>query len=477
MIHKVRSLQRTKAQLRRNGAVEPPPAPDFPTYWQARYPKYEYAPHVEILASKLSALRPGDALVINMPPRHGKSETVKAYLEWMLGKDPSTGVMFASYSGALANQASRQIRNEVQSGHAFTQHFPHVQLAPDAKKVQQWRLREGGGLIASGVGGSLTGMGARIGVIDDPLKGRQQAESLKIREGCVDWFRADFFTRLEPGGILIVIQTRWHKGDISGWIEENVKSGDFGDFNWDILNLPALAEDADDPLGRKPGEALWPGNWPADKLEKNRAILGEYDFASLYQQRPFLKGGSVFTDQVERFQPGEDLSGWRITLSADLAASIKTSADYSVLEALATEGKGAEMRGKVLEVRRGRFTVDEQIMHMLEMQEVYGAPWHVENSPNAIPVIQEARRRGVRIVTVRPVGDKYSRAMPYASAWNGGRVQVAFAPWAGTFIAEHTEFKGDMTHDHDDQVDASSQGWNIALKSGQGFAVRSDAAG
>ena len=171
MIHKVRSLQRTKAQLRRNGAVEPPPAPDFPTYWQARYPKYEYAPHVEILASKLSALRPGDALVINMPPRHGKSETVKAYLEWMLGKDPSTGVMFASYSGALANQASRQIRNEVQSGHAFTQHFPHVQLAPDAKKVQQWRLREGGGLIASGVGGSLTGMGARIGVIDDPLKG------------------------------------------------------------------------------------------------------------------------------------------------------------------------------------------------------------------------------------------------------------------------------------------------------------------
>lgn len=474
---KVKRLRKLQAELRGETSTEPPEPPSFPDYWQARFPKYEYAAHVRLLASKLEALGPGDALVINMPPRHGKSETVKAYLEWKLGLDPTTGVMFASYSATLANQASRQIRNEVQSGNAFGHHFPHVKLAADAKKVQQWRLRENGGLIAAGVGGSLTGMGARIGVIDDPLKGREQADSLKIREKTIDWFRADFFTRLEPGGILIIIQTRWHKGDISGWVEENVKAGGFGDFNWDILNLPALAEDEDDPLGRAPGEALWPGNWPAEKLNANRAIVGEYDFASLYQQRPFLKGGSVFTDQVERFHLGELFLGWRITLSADLAASAKTSADYSVLLALAAQGKGAQMRARVLEVRRGRYTLQEQIMHMLELQELYGAPWHVENSPNAIPVIQEARRAGVRLVTVRPVGDKYSRAMPWASAWNGGRVEVAFAPWAGVYISEHTEFKGDLTHDHDDQVDASSQAWNIALKANQGFKVRSDAAG
>ena len=343
--------------------------------------------------------------------------------------------------------------------------------------MQQWRLREGGGLIASGVGGSLTGMGARIGVIDDPLKGRQQAESLKIREGCVDWFRADFFTRLEPGGILIVIQTRWHKGDLSGWIEENIKAGDFGDFNWDVLNLPALAEDENDPLGRKPGEALWPGNWPAEKLEKNRVVLGEYDFASLYQQRPFLKGGSVFTDQVERCTLPIPLDGARMTLAADLAASVKTSADSTALLALATWGKGAEMTGKVPEVRRGHFTLQEQIGKMLEMQARYGSPFHVERSPNAIPVIQEARRAGVRIIEVRAEGDKYSRAMPWASAWNTGMVQVPFAPWATTFISEHTEFKGDMTHDHDDQIDAAAYAWRIAQRAGSSFAVRSDAAG
>ena len=412
-----------------------------------------------------------------MPPRHGKSETVKAYLEWMLGLDPTTGVIFASYSSTLANVASRQIRNEIRSGNVFPHFFPHARLADDAKKVQQWRLQAGGGLIAAGVDGGITGMGARIGVIDDPLKNRKQAESSKVRGGVIDFFKADFFTRLEPGGILIVIQTRWHKADLSGWLEENIQTGEFGDFNWDVLNLPALCEAEDDPLERSPGEALFPELWPAEKLQANRAILGEYDFASLYQQRPFIKGGSVFTDEVLRCELPLSLEGARIVLTADLAASVKTSADATALQALAAWGRGADMTGAVVEVRRGRWEMTEQIRHMGEMQALYGQPFYVERSPNAIPVIQAARTAGVRIVELPPVGDKYSRAMPWASAWNGGRVRVAFAPWALLYITEHTEFKGDMSHDHDDQVDVGAYGWRIAQNSGSSMKVRGDAAG
>ena len=412
-----------------------------------------------------------------MAPRGGKSETVKAYLEHALGCDPTTGVMYASYSAALANQASRQIRNEIQSGRAWGAHFPQVRLATDAKKVQQWRLGEGGGFIAAGVGGSLTGMGARIGVVDDPLKGRQQAESVKVREAVIDWFRADFFTRLEPGGILIIIQTRWHQNDLTGWLEQNLKGGDFGDFNWEVLTIPALCDEENDPLGRALGESFWPERWPAEKLLKNRKLLGEYDFASLYQQRPYLKGGSVFSDGVLRCELPISREHARVTLTADLAASVKTSADYSVLHALATWGRGADMTGAVLEVRRGRWTLQEQIAHFKAVQELYGSSFHVERSPNAIPVIQEARRQGVRIVEVRAEGDKYSRAMPWASAWNAGAVKVPFAPWANEYIAEHTAFKGDGSEEHDDAVDAAAYGWRIAQNSGSSIKVRGDSAG
>lgn len=466
-----RKLEQMRPQAPTRASTNPP---KLETYWRSRYPRYHYARHVALLVARLEQLQPGDALILNLPPRHSKSETVGAYLEWMLGKNPLEQVMYASYSATLAYKRSRQIRNELRDGKVFRSFFPGVQLAADARKVSEWMLQAGGGFIAAGVGGSVTGMGARVGVVDDPLKGHKQAESPKIREAVIDWFKADFFTRLDPDAIIIIIQTRWHKYDLTGWLLANKDSDDFGDFNWQVFSLPALAESDDDPLGRKAGEALWPERWPKSKLEANRNILGEYDWARLYQQRPFVRGGAVFSDQVRRCELPIDRTGGIVTLTADLAASLKTSADHSAFHAGVTWGQGADMSGKVLEVRRGRYTLEQQIGHMLETQAAYNQPWHVEASPNAIPVIQYARSKGVQVIEIRAEGDKFSRAQPYASAWNAGRVEVAFAPWATLYISELTSFKGDGSDDADDQVDAGSYWWLLAQRRGSSWDVKGD---
>jgi predicted phage terminase large subunit-like protein len=479
MLTALQRAERIRSKLepyRRQRATSPTDPPPLAAYYRARYPSYHYARHIALLVETLEQLQPGDALILNLPPRHGKSETVGAYAEWYLGAHPNANIIYASYSAALAYRRSRQIRNEIRDGRAFRRAYPHVALEPDARKVSQWQLTSGAGFIAAGVGGSITGMGATLAIIDDPLKGRRQAESLRVREAVIDWFRGDLFTRLEPDSILIVIQTRWHRGDLAGWLLEQRNSGEFGDYRWQVLSLPALAED-DDPLGRAPGEALWPERWPADKLARNRQLLGEYDWASLYQQRPYLRGGAVFSDAVPRCEVTAPLpEGARITITADLAASTRTAADYTVLHVGATWGQGAEMTGRVLEVCRGQWGIRRQIAEMLELQRRYGQPIYIERSPNAIPVIQQARSEGVQLIPVAPEGDKFSRAQPYAAAWNAGRVEVPFAPWATAYISELTSFKGDGSDEADDQVDAAAYWWRIAGRYGSSWSVKGETA-
>lgn len=399
-----------------------------------------------------------------------------AYVEHYLGRHPAHSVIFASYSANLANKRSRMVRNEIAGGRAFQGAFAGVELAQDAQKVTEWQLGDGGGFIAAGVGGSITGFGANLGVIDDPLKGRKQAESARVREGVIDWFKGDFFTRLEPDAILIIIQTRWHKADLTGWLLEHKDEEDFGDYRWKLLSLPALAEE-DDPLGRQAGEALWPERWPRGKLEANRNLLGDYDFASLYQQRPYLKGGSVFSDQVKRCETPPDLLGARIVVFADLAASVKTSADHSAFTVLATWGEAERMHAKVVEVRRGRWPINRVLAEMRELQQVYNQPIYVESSPNAIPVIQQARLEGLRVIPVKIEGDKFSGAQPWARAWNTGRVGVPFAPWATAYISEHASFKGDGGDEEDDQVDASAGAWRMAQRGAAHYGVEGASAG
>ena len=422
---------------------------------------------MRLLVQFLESLQPGDIGIINMPPRHGKSETVRAFAEYYLGQHPNHEIMYTSYSAALANKSSRQIRNEVQTGLAFSVSFPEVVLSSDAKAVQQWNTTEGGGLRAAGVGGSITGMGAHLAIVDDPIKGRRQSESALVREATKEWLRSDLLTRLAPNAIMLLIQTRWHVDDPAGYVmqQAGLEESDFGGLRVRQLSLPAIAEptlEQPDPLGRDTGDALWPTRWPAEKLLKAARVLGEYDWASLYQQRPFTKGGSVFRDNPVRYQSLET-SGRRITAYMDTAASKATSADYSALVVLASWVEGDRLTGDVAEVIRGKYDLLQLAAVVADVNERWGVTVQIEETGQSSPIFRYLKEQKLRILGRKPVGDKFTRAQPVAAAWNRGdlRLPVA-APWLGDFITEITAFTGTGSDLHDDQVDALAGAWAAA---------------
>lgn len=425
----------------------------------------------------LESLKPGDIGIINMPPRHGKTETVRAFAEYYLGQHPNHEIMYTSYSSALAYRSSRQIRNEIATGIAFNNCFPTVLLASDSKAVQQWNTLEGGGLRAAGVGGSITGMGAHLAIVDDPLKGRKQAESAVVREAAKEWLKSDLMTRLAPNAIMLLIQTRWHVDDLAGFVLASAGSEDFGGMRVRVLSLPALAEgDQPDPLGRTEGQALWPSRWPASKLAKSAEVLGPYDWASLYQQRPYSRGGAVFNDSPARYESLE-LEGKRLVAFLDTASSKKTSADYSALVVLAAWSEEGRARADVVEVIRGRYDLLELEGVVRGVVGRFGVSLRIEETAQSLPILQYLRSCKLQVVGRRPVGDKFTRAQPVAAAWKRGDIRLpAAAAWVGEFINELSMFTGTGSDLHDDQVDALSGAWEAA-KSVSNWDVAGEAVG
>lgn len=253
---------------------------DFTRYTN---PAYVAASHHERIAAKLEAVERGeiDRLIITMPPRHGKSELAsRRFPSWYLGRNPSQPIIAASYNSELAGDFGREVRNIVASPeyHAI---FP-VTLAADSQAANRWHTSDGGQYVAAGVGTAITGRGAKILLIDDPFKDRQEADSEINRKRVWDWYTSTAYTRLMPGGAIIIINTRWHDDDLSGRLLEEQKNG--GD-QWDVLSLPAIDSN---------GNALWPEWYPLERLEKIRSVLPARDWNSLYQQDPIPDNGDYF---------------------------------------------------------------------------------------------------------------------------------------------------------------------------------------
>lgn len=471
MIRKMEALQRRAAryQARR----QPPQAVEvlsLEQYYALRFPKYSLARHILALLEFMVSLKAGDLAVINLPPRHGKTEIVRAFIEWWMGKNPSEEVITTSYSASLAYRTSRRIRNEIAYGTAFKAAYPNIKLARDSKAIQQWNLEHDGGLRAAGVGGSITGMGATLAVLDDPIKGRKQAESAKVRASTLDWLKSDFITRLSPQAIVILIQTRWHTNDPAGWIlEEAAKDqddsdlGNLGSMNVRPFILPALALEHD-PLGRTEGEALWEERWSRIKLLSNKNILGDYDFNALYQQSPVTRGGAVFQGEPPRYT-SPDLNDARVLIYVDTASSKATSADYTAILVLAVRGKYTEETADILEVIRRRMSITELEPVLKEVRARYGnATVAFEKTSQSYPIIQYIESRGMLVRKDIPDGDKFTRAVPAAAAWNRGVIRVpAAAPWLGDFLNEIRAFTG-TGDEHDDQVDAFSGAWKLLTR-------------
>lgn len=410
-------------------------------------PRWTRPDHLTPLVRLFERIAQGERVraLVSVPPRHGKTELVLHAFAWLLRKFPHLTHAYASYSADLSRSKSRAARDYALAA--------GVQLRDDSSALNEWRTPDKGGLLATGVGGPLTGHGVDgVLVVDDPHKNRVEAESAAMREAVRGWWTSTAVTRLEPKASAIVIHTRWHEDDLIGWLQ-NEHPGD-----WEVINLAAIAEVTSGD--RRPGEALWPARWPLEALAARRTEVGEYDWASLYQGRPRPKGGAVFGD-VHLY--AELPKGYRVAIGIDLAYTERTSADYSVAVVVAE----ADGRFYVLDVHRVQVAAPQFGERLRALRESYpgarlvayvgGTEKGVVDLLNKPPAAEPGKPPPTSLgIEAKPaLADKFVRAQGTAAHWNAGKVflPAAAPPWADAFVSELRGFTG-VRDRHDDQVDA-----------------------
>lgn len=412
-------------------------------------PVYQPPTHLQPFLDLLHRIRKGEAVraVIHAPPRHAKTETVLHFIPWWLSQDPTVSLAYVSYNADIAKSKSRKCQ-------AIAKQVG-IELVTEA--LHEWRTPKGGGLLATGIGGALTGYGVQCLIVDDPIKNRVEAESPAHRERVSEWLNDVGLTRVEPGGSALVFMTRWHPDDLAG---RCIK-----DKGWQYIRLPAL--DAHE-------RALWPERWPASAMKARREEVGEYTWASLFQGVPRARGGTVFGQpHTWTVLPTE----FKVTVGIDLAYSKKRKSDWSVavvmLHAIERDkdGKIVKRTTYVVEVIRVQLTSPEFKVRLANIRKAYptarfrfyasgvekGAGDFIKMDPDKIPL---------EVITA--VDDKFIRAQPYAAAWNRAEVLVPAEceklSWTDIFVAEHAAFTG-VDDPQDDQVDAGAAGYDAGRAS------------
>lgn len=423
-------------------------------YAPARWHRY--------LASKLEAVERGEIqrLMVWCPPRHGKSElTSRRFPAWYLGRNPNHNVILTSYGASLAEDLSADIREAV-SNPFFGEVFGGTSLRPDTRARAKWKLAGyRGGLMAAGVEGALTGKGADLLIIDDPVKNDKEANSSARRDALKEWYSSTAFTRLEPTGRVIIIQTRWNRDDLSGWLEEQARQG-FGD-EWVVVNLPAIADEAEDweEFGiREAGVPLWPEKYDLEALEKIRRVIGEYWFSALYQQRPRPASGNVLDSRLFLGVARESLPPLvKLCRFWDLAFSERDGADRAAGALCAVDGSG---RFYVLDMISYNGAWPKLLKRIQATAEEDGLGVHVviESNGTQLGYYQQAHDliRGRIVRAGIPDGNKTMRASLWGSRLEDGIIHAVKGPWFPDFARECDDFpKGK----HDDRIDAVSGGW------------------
>ncbi len=468
---------------------------DFTTY---TFPTYQVAPHLERLAEHLEAVERGDIkrLMVFMPPRHGKSELVSIrFPAWWLGRHPDDPIILTSYAASLAQSKSRQCRNLVE-GRLFQNVFGATSCHDEPVTVDEaerssisWRIDDHrGGMLAAGVGGGITGYGAKLFIIDDPHKNREEASSPTVRENVWEWYRSTARTRLEPDAAIILVMTRWHPEDLAAKLLALAEEDPAAD-QWVVLHLPAISDK---------GEALWPQRFPLPVLHQIKATIGSWEFGGLYQGDPKPPKGAIFDpDWFKRIERAPDGMTW--VRYWDLAVSVKTTADYTASAAVAFDDQGNMYIRDVVRDRWAWHDARKKIMETVLREEEWFAPQQAERAklierirkwnskehhkPLAMPspihfrhgveqdiagqilfqeLMAEPQLRDVAVEAVQVEKDKLSRALPWSQRAEQKRVFLVEGGWTGgdwipAFKQECRDFSGDGTT-HDDQVDSVSGG-------------------
>lgn len=409
-------------------------------------PGYEFPPHLLELCRYLKDVEQGKCprLMISCPPRHGKSLLVcQLFSAWYMGKRPKDEVVVATYGHRLTRRFSRSIKGLLMSKR-YAEIFPESLLSSGGKDVNEMHNLSGGTLFASSIGGALSGVGADLLIIDDPYKGRAEAESESHVDATNDWYASVAFTRLSPGGSIVLVGTRWTERDLHAFAEEHQPGV------WTRVNFPALSDR---------GDALWPERFSKNRLIEIRQVLGEYDFEALYQGRPApRKGGLIRVDKIAR--PTSVPRCTRRVVSIDGAWGGEKG-DWSVM----SEWGFAEGMLVMLDLWREKVGFRELKQAALQWwQQKNPECILIENHASGIALLQELRReKRVNVRPVNPTTDKLNRARPFAAAVECDRIAIpANAPWAHEALHEFRCFPSGR---HDDIVDSTTQAYDYLQRS------------
>ena len=419
---------------------------------------YQMPPHLQLLDDHLYQLATGriKRLMVFMPPRSGKSELCSKYFPaWFIGRFRQR-VILTSYEATFAASWGRLARD------VLTEWGPPifgVSVSQQSSAGDWWELDgaqgQRGVMMTAGVGGAITGKGANLLIIDDPVKNAEEAQSATYREKAWQWFTSTAYTRLEPDGRVLIIQTRWHDDDLSGRILKEIPD------DWQVVSLPAIAERDEayeiagcPPFTRAEGDALWPTRFSAERLAQIRADVGGTVWASLYQQRPTPDGGLIW--HREWFKRYSALGGLpqfeRIIQAVDTAFKTGIASDYSVI---ATWGY-THNAIYLLDIWRQRVEYPE-LKRALADQAAKWKPHiiYVEDAASGQSIIQElGRETMLPIVALKPLGSKEARAAAVSPLVESGKVYIPdSAPWVNDWLEEHVAFPRGA---HDDMVDTTS---------------------
>ena len=439
----VDSLGREKAQT------------DFMEFVHQMWPGFVNGPHHKIMAKKFQDIADGKLkrLIINMPPRHTKSEFASYMLPaWFLGKFPSKKIIQCSNTAELAVGFGRKVRNLVGS-EAYSKIFPDVSLKSDSKAAGRWGTNANGDYFAIGVGGTVTGKGADLLIIDDPHSEQEAAIAAtnpEVYDKVYEWYSSGPRQRLQPGGAIIVVMTRWSLRDLTGKILKSSMERD-GD-EWEVIDFPAILPN------EKP---LWPAFWPLKELLALKEELPVSKWNAQYQQSPTSEEGAlVKREWWKMWESDRPPKCEFIIQSWDTAFTKNERSDYS---ACTTWGvfylNEDEMQPNIilLDAFKERMEFPQLKERAIRMYKEWEPDaFIVEAKASGAPLIFELRRMGIPVSEFTPTrgNDKIARLNSVTDLFASGKVWAPGTRWADEVMEEMAAFPNS---DHDDLVDSSTQ--------------------
>ena len=436
---------------------------DYLEFVRYIWPDFIEGAHLRRLAKLFNAVAAGEKkrVIINMAPRHSKSENA-SYLfpAWFLGKFPKKKIMQVSNTGELAEGFGRKVRNLLDT-EEYRSIFPEVELRADSKAAGRWNTNYNGEYFACGIGAALAGRGADIAIIDDP---HTEAEALSaifnpgVYDKCYEWYTSGVRQRLQPGGAIVVVQTRWSLRDLTGQILEN--SFKKGADKWEVFDFPAILPS---------GKPLWPEFWDIKELLAVKAELPAGKWQSQYLQNPTSDETAIIKrDMWNTWKEDKPPKCSYTLMSFDCAFEAKQTADYSAMTLWGVWYNEEEMEESVilLDAWRGKLEFPELKAKALELYKEHEPDSVIiEKKASGGPLIYELRKMGIPVQEFTPSrgNDKIARLNAIVDVFASGKVWAPDKRWAEDVIEEAASFPNGR---HDDYVDTLSQALNRIRKGG-----------